>query len=149
MQRAARAALAAIVLVLAPVGVAAAAGQPVPPQISDVTATWGWYEWDDGSLVCTLITDARLEPGFTRGQPVFARAYVHYTWVGEAGGTWQEFNFATVRLRRGDASVHAYVGFIADGGYYVVDQVRFDLTTRLGDVFSSRSTSTANTCANG
>jgi hypothetical protein len=46
--------------------------------------------------------------------------------------------------------VHAYTSFDGDGrGYYIVDQVWYDLTSARGELLSSRVASTTNTCANG
>lgn len=150
MGRTAPSVLAALVLVPLIGGGVALASPPARPEIMEVTARWGLVTWDDGTTWCTLIADAALEPGFTRGSPVSARAYVHYMWVGEGGGTFQWFNFAGYRLSRGDTNVHAYMGFWGgDQGYYIVDQVRFDLISVRGDVLSSMEIGTANTCENG
>ena len=70
-------------------------------------------------------------------------------WVGEGGGAWQEFNFGNAKLRHGDTGVHMYTSFGGDDGYYVVDWVRFDLTSVRGELLSSTKVPTANTCMNG
>lgn len=150
MGRPALVVLAALVLVPLLGGGVALASPPARPEITDVTARWGIFPWDDGSQRCTLIADAALDPGFTKGSPVYARAYVHYRWVGDGGGTFDWFNFSSPRLSRGDTTVHAYTSFDGMGqGYYVADRVRFDLTSRQGDVLSTMEVSTANTCENG
>jgi hypothetical protein len=142
--------LTALVLVPLLGGGVALAGPPATPQITDVTARWGMYTWDDGSTWCTLIADAALDPGFTKGSPVSARSYVHYMWVGEGGGTFQWFNYWTLKLSRGDTNVHTYMGFYGgDQGYYVVDRVRYELISVRGQVLSSIEVSTTNTCENG
>jgi hypothetical protein len=147
MRRVILAVLAAMILVSLPGSVVAA--RPTPPQVSDVTARWGMYEWDDGIARCTLIADAVIDPGFTGGRPVYALAYAHFMWVGEGGGTWQDFTFTSVRLVRGTTGVHAYTAFMGDDGYYVVDRVWFDIVNGRGDVISSKAISTTNTCMNG
>jgi hypothetical protein len=146
MRRVILAVLAAMVLLGLPGS--AVAARPVSPQVSDVTARWGMYEWDDGTTRCTLIADAVLDPGFTGGRPVYARAHAHFMWTGEGGGTWQDFVFKSMRPVRVTTSMHAYTSFMGDGGYYVVDQVWFDIVDRSGAV-SSKAISTANTCMNG
>ncbi|HEX5826704.1 MAG TPA: hypothetical protein VFY23_04230 [Candidatus Limnocylindrales bacterium] len=114
-----------------------------------MTATWDMRVWDDGVSRCTLMTDAVLDPAYTRGSPVYAHGYVHLMWVGEGGGTWQDFNYTNVRLRRGDTTVHAYMSFETSGaGYYIVDEIRYDLTSVRGELLSSKVVSTTNTCAN-
>ena len=131
-------------------GGVAVASPPVPPQITDVSTRWAVIEWDDGTPWCTLIADAALDPGFTKGPPVVAQAYVHYLWVGEGGGTWQEIGFGYERLSRGATNAHAYMGFNGGGkGYYVVDRVRFDLTSAKSGLISSMEVSTTNTCEDG
>ena len=149
MRRSVLSVVAALMLVVLPGGSLAVAAPPVVPQIGDVSVRWGWYEWDDGTTMCTLIADAALDPGFTKGPRVFATAYVHYMWVGDGGGTWQELRYWQTRLGRGDTLVHTYLGFGDDGGYYVVDRVGFELTTVRGEVLTSREVPTANTCLNG
>jgi hypothetical protein len=141
--------LAALVLVILVGGGVAVAGPPVAPEIAGVATRWGMIEWDDGIARCTLVADAALDPGFARGAPVVAHAYAHFMWVGDGGGTWQEFNYWNVRLSRGDTSVHTYTSFGGDTGYYVVDRVRFDLTSGRGALLSSKTVSTTNTCMNG
>lgn len=148
MKRSALCLLAALLLVVLPDGVAVAS-PPATPQITDVAAGWGLYEWDDGVTRCTLIADARLDPGYTKGQPVFAHAYAHFMWIGEGGGTWQDFNYWNLKLSRGDTSVHTYTAFSGgDQGYYIVDRVRYELTSVRGTLLSSMEISTANTCEN-
>lgn len=150
MRRSALSVPLALVLVALTGGGVAVASPPAPPAISDVSVRWAVIEWDDGTPTCTLIADAMLDPAFTKGPPVFAQAYVHYMWVGDGGGTWQEGGFWHQRLAHGSASVHAYMGFYAgDQGYYVVDRVRMELTSMKGGLLSSKEVVTSNTCANG
>ena len=149
MRRSAVGVLAALVLVPVIGGSVALAGPPVTPQITDVSTTWGMRVWDDGVSRCTLIADAVLDPGYTKGPRVYAHVYAHFMWVGEGGGTWQDFNYWNARLSRGATTVHSYTNFDGGGlGYYIVDQVRYDLTSARGEVLSTRAVSTTNTCAN-
>jgi hypothetical protein len=59
------------------------------------------------------------------------------------------FNYRNVRLDRGDTTVHTYTSFDGGGmGYYVIDEVRYELTSIRGEVLSTKAVATTNTCAN-
>ena len=147
MRRSASIVFAALALLSLTCG-SAMASPPVAPQIASVTARWGMYTWDDGTTRCTLIADATLAPGFTKGPLVYARAYAHGTWFKDGVTTTLDVNFADQRLARGETTVHLYTSFDGDGGYYVMDRVRFDLTSVRGDLLSTKGVPTTNTCEN-
>ena len=147
MRRSVVAALAAMLLVPLFGGGAAVAARPVAPQISAVTAEWALRTWDDGSVWCTLMSDATLDPGFTKGQPVYAAATVHFQFVGD--GTWQQWTYSYERLSRGATTVHAYAGLGSSESPAVADWVRYDLMSSSGTVLSSKQISTENTCPTG
>jgi hypothetical protein len=142
---------AALVLVPLLGGGVALAAPPATPEISGVAARWAVIAWDDGISRCTLVADAALDPGFTKGPPVYARAYARYTWVGNDDSTWQsDFNYSIQKLSRGATTVHTYASFEPGGyGYYIVDRIRFELTSIPGELLSSMEVPTTNTCASG
>ena len=149
MKRSAMALLAALVLVPVVGNGVAIAAPPVAPRIVSVTAEWGMRDWSDGTTRCTLIMNASLDPGITKGRPMFADAHVHFTWVEGGSQTSVDFNYWSTRLARGDTTLHSYTSFMGDGGYYVVDHVRYDLTGPNGNLLSTMGVDTVNTCMNG
>ena len=148
MRRSVVAALAAMLLVTLFSGGAVAA-RPVTPQISAVTAEWGLRTWDDGTVWCTLMSDVTLDPGFTKGQPVYAAATVHFKFVGDGDWTWQEWMYSYERLSRGSTTVHAYAGLGSSESPAVADWIRYDLISPGGAVLSTLQISTENTCPTG
>jgi hypothetical protein len=149
MRRSVSSAVAALVLVTVLGAGTTVAAPPAPPQITGASADWS-MEAEDGvaTPICHLRAHATVDPAFTRGAPVFWRAYMHVAWVGPGGEAIAWRILDTGRLARAETALDTIaVGFNTEGqGYYIVDGIRFELATRGGRILGSLEISTADTC---
>jgi hypothetical protein len=144
MKRNARAAMCAVasaaaLLGSAAVGTAAAASPPVLPTITSLDVIWDFRQWDDGTIQCTSMVDAWLDPAFTKGPPISAQAvWYHEGQVQVWTGYWP--------VKRGAAKVRLFAAF---GDAQEIDSVTVQLMNAKGDVSPIKTVSTANTCLSG